>query len=44
MRGSGVWAIRLDDETKGVYEGDEYTGTMHGSTLSLRWPLGDHGG
>jgi hypothetical protein len=39
----GFWAIRLEDETKGVYDGEDYMGTMHGSTLSLRWPLGKNG-
>jgi hypothetical protein len=36
----GFWAIRLDDEVSGVHEGEQYFGTMHGTTLSLRWPLG----
>jgi hypothetical protein len=35
------WVIRLDDESKGEYQGDKYSGTMHGTTLSLPWPLKD---
>lgn len=35
----GFWVIRLDDGVAGEYQGEQYSGTMHGSTLSLPWPL-----
>lgn len=35
----GFWVIRLDDGVAGEHQGEKYSGTIHGTTLSLPWPL-----
>lgn len=35
-------AMHTDPKPTGEFEGEAYEGVMHGTTVSLRWPLGGH--